>query len=91
MQKKTILSKMIGVAALLLAMATGTAAQSRTGYAVSVDASLGKAIYTFDWGDTMENVVQKYAMDFGQVSGGCFIGDKFYYVEYAYDIRVPTP
>lgn len=27
-------------------------------------------------------------MDFGLVSGGCFVGDKFYYVEYAYDNTV---
>ena len=54
----------------------------RTGYAINNNEDYTKGIFTFEMGDTINDLKLWMPLTFNQASGGRLIGDTYYYIDY---------
>ena len=54
----------------------------RTGYAINNKEDYTKGIFTFEMGDTINDLKLWMPLTFDQASGGRLIGDTYYYMDY---------
>lgn len=67
----------------LLSWSERSMAQStKTVYAMSDNEDFGKGIYSFELGDTINNLSLVQSLTVDAISGGLLVGDTYYYLEY---------
>ena len=74
---------LVALLALLSWTGNATAKDVRTAFAMCDDETLGKGIWNFDIGDTVNNFQKKQALSFDRVCGSYLLNNKFYYLEYS--------
>lgn len=62
---------------------TSFATDTKTVYTMSDNGNFGKGIYTFELGDTINDIKLLQPMTYDGVSGGLLVDDTYYYLEYS--------